>query len=31
MLSWVNQGDIMLLEPDEVIPCDVVFLSGHNV
>ena len=24
-------GDIMQLEPGEVIPCDGVFLSGHNV
>jgi Ca2+-transporting ATPase len=24
-------GDIVLLEPGEVIPCDGVFLSGHNV
>ena len=24
-------GDIALLEPGEVIPCDGVFLSGHNV
>ncbi|KAH9168805.1 calcium-translocating P-type ATPase [Lactarius sanguifluus] len=24
-------GDVVLLEPGEVIPCDGVFLSGHNV
>jgi len=24
-------GDIALLEPGEIIPCDSVFLSGHNV
>lgn len=24
-------GDIVQLEPGEVIPCDGVFLSGHNV
>lgn len=24
-------GDIALLEPGEVIPCDGVFISGHNV
>lgn len=24
-------GDIALLEPGEVIPCDGIFLSGHNV
>jgi len=24
-------GDLVLLEPGEVIPCDGVFLSGHNV
>ena len=24
-------GDIVLLEPGDVIPCDGVFLSGHNV
>ena len=24
-------GDIALLEPGEVVPCDGVFLSGHNV
>lgn len=24
-------GDIALLEPGEVIPCDGVFLRGHNV
>ena len=24
-------GDIALLEPGEVVPCDGIFLSGHNV
>jgi Ca2+-transporting ATPase len=24
-------GDVVLIEPGEVIPCDGVFLSGHNV
>jgi Ca2+-transporting ATPase len=24
-------GDIALLEPGEIIPCDGVFISGHNV
>jgi P-type Ca2+ transporter type 2C len=24
-------GDVVLLEPGEIIPCDGVFLSGHNV
>ncbi len=24
-------GDVVLLEPGEVTPCDGVFLSGHNV
>ena len=24
-------GDVVLLEPGEVIPCDGVFLSGHNL
>jgi P-type Ca2+ transporter type 2C len=24
-------GDIALMEPGEIIPCDGVFLSGHNV
>ena len=24
-------GDIALLEPGEIIPCDGVFLRGHNV
>ncbi|KAH9024007.1 hypothetical protein EDB83DRAFT_1980676 [Lactarius deliciosus] len=27
----VAVGDVVLLEPGEVIPCDGVFLSGHNV
>ncbi|KAI9437973.1 hypothetical protein H4582DRAFT_2057482 [Lactarius indigo] len=30
--SWpVVSGDVVLLEPGEVAPCDGVFLSGHNV
>ena len=24
-------GDVMLFEPGEIIPCDGIFLSGHNV
>lgn len=24
-------GDVALLEPGEIIPCDGVFLAGHNV
>lgn len=24
-------GDVALIEPGEIIPCDGVFLSGHNV
>lgn len=24
-------GDIALLEPGEIVPCDGIFLSGHNV
>ena len=24
-------GDVMLLEPGDIIPCDGIFLSGHNV
>lgn len=23
-------GDIALLEPGEIVPCDGVFISGHN-
>ena len=30
-VDQVVVGDVMLLEPGEVIPCDGVFLSGHNV
>ncbi|KAF8267739.1 hypothetical protein EI94DRAFT_1729725 [Lactarius quietus] len=30
-LQQVVVGDVLLLEPGEVIPCDGVFLSGHNV
>ena len=30
-LHQVVVGDVTLLEPGEVIPCDGVFLSGHNV
>ena len=31
LLQEVVVGDIALLEPGEIIPCDGVFLSGHNV
>mgnify|MGYP001365068566 CR=1 FL=1 len=35
LLKWSVQevvvGDIALLEPGEILPCDGVFLSGHNV
>lgn len=24
-------GDIALLEPGEIVPCDGIFLSGHNI
>ena len=24
-------GDIAILEPGEIVPCDGIFLSGHNV
>ena len=27
----LQTGDIALLEPGEIIPCDGVFISGHNV
>ena len=30
-IDQVVAGDVMLLEPGDVIPCDGVFLSGHNV
>jgi P-type Ca2+ transporter type 2C len=30
-IKQVFVGDIALLEPGEIIPCDGVFLSGHNV
>ncbi|RDB25860.1 Calcium-transporting ATPase 2 [Hypsizygus marmoreus] len=30
-IKEVVVGDIALLEPGEIIPCDGVFLSGHNV
>jgi Ca2+-transporting ATPase len=30
-IKSVVVGDIALLEPGEIIPCDGVFLSGHNV
>ena len=30
-IKHVVVGDIALLEPGEIIPCDGVFLSGHNV
>ncbi|KAL1663042.1 hypothetical protein GGF50DRAFT_103433 [Schizophyllum commune] len=30
-IKQVVVGDIALLEPGEVVPCDGIFLSGHNV
>ncbi|KAI0077064.1 calcium-translocating P-type ATPase [Panus rudis PR-1116 ss-1] len=30
-IKQVVVGDIALIEPGEIIPCDGVFLSGHNV
>jgi len=30
-LQEVVVGDIALLEPGEIIPCDGLFISGHNV
>ena len=30
-IKEVVVGDIALVEPGEIIPCDGVFLSGHNV
>ncbi|KAG6380528.1 Ca-transporting ATPase [Boletus reticuloceps] len=30
-IKEVLVGDIALLEPGEVVPCDGIFLSGHNV
>ncbi|KAJ7483301.1 E1-E2 ATPase-domain-containing protein, partial [Mycena latifolia] len=30
-IKQVAVGDIALLEPGEIVPCDGVFLSGHNV
>ncbi|KAL4062136.1 Ca-transporting ATPase [Scleroderma citrinum] len=30
-IKEVVVGDIALLEPGEIIPCDGIFLSGHNV
>ena len=30
-IKEVVVGDVALLEPGEIIPCDGVFLSGHNV
>ncbi|KAG6375197.1 hypothetical protein JVT61DRAFT_3408 [Boletus reticuloceps] len=30
-IKEVLVGDIVLLEPGEVVPCDGIFLSGHNV
>ena len=30
-LHKVVVGDVMLLEPGDIIPCDGIFLSGHNV
>jgi magnesium-transporting ATPase (P-type) len=31
ILQEVVVGDIALLEPGEIIPCDGIFISGHNV
>ena len=31
LLHEVVVGDVMLLEPGDIIPCDGIFLSGHNV
>lgn len=30
-IKAVVVGDVALLEPGEIVPCDGVFLSGHNV
>ncbi len=30
-LQQVVVGDIALLEPGEIVPCDGIFISGHNV
>ncbi len=30
-LQEVVVGDIALVEPGEIIPCDGIFISGHNV
>lgn len=30
-IKQVVVGDVALLEPGEIVPCDGVFLSGHNV
>ncbi len=30
-IKEVVVGDVALVEPGEIIPCDGVFLSGHNV
>lgn len=30
-VKQVVVGDIALLEPGEIVPCDGVFISGHNV
>jgi Ca2+-transporting ATPase len=27
----VAVGDVALLEPGEIVPCDGIFLSGHNI
>ena len=24
-------GDVALLEPGEIVPCDSIFISGHNI
>jgi P-type E1-E2 ATPase len=31
VMQDVVVGDIALLEPGEIVPCDGIFLSGHNV
>jgi P-type E1-E2 ATPase len=31
LIQKVVVGDIALVEPGEIIPCDRIFISGHNV
>jgi len=31
MIHSVVVGDVVLFEPGEIIPCDGIFLSHHNV